>query len=142
MADSCPICFRQAERPAEYLALGDHFVVRHSAETRILGYLVLESRRHILDYGEMSQAESDALGSRLRALVQAIRTVTGCARVYSFALAEAVPHLHVHLIPRGDSLPRAFRGRGVLAYPLEPACDPNLASSVFARIKRELKRCL
>jgi len=136
---ACPICARQA-RSGEYIYVSDHWVLRHSSETDILGYLVLESSRHILDMSEASADECASLGQVMKLAVGAIRASVDCERVYSVTLAEVVPHFHVHLIPRTPSLPRAYRGRGVLAYPLLPAADPALVESTCERLRAAIRR--
>lgn len=108
-------------------------------ETNIAGYLVLEAKRHFLDLSEATDSECRSYGEVLRAVTSAIRTVTECARVYSFTLAEVVPHFHVHLIPRTNYLPPSYRGRGVLAYPLNPGIDANVADLVCERLRRAMR---
>ena len=139
--DRCAICARQ-ERADEYIYRTPHWSLRHSDETDILGYLILESRRHFLDMSEADDAECESFGSALRLAVGAIRAAVDCHRVYSFTLAEAVPHFHVHLIPRSPSMPKAFRGRGVLSYPLQPSADAALTESTCERLKAAIRRML
>jgi diadenosine tetraphosphate (Ap4A) HIT family hydrolase len=117
----------------------EHWVVRHSGETNILGYVILETRRHILDLSQANECELESYGPLLGRLMKAIRAVTNCQRVYSFTLAEMVPHYHVHLIPRTAAIPRAYRGRGILSYPLKPAADRELMRETCERLRRALK---
>lgn len=138
--EHCAICSKPATALEGILIYEDeHWRVRHTEETNILGYLILESRRHILD---LSQAEEDELlsyGPLLGALTKSIRSVTDCQRVYTFTLAEMVPHFHIHLIPRTNAIPRAYRGRGIMSYPLQPAADRALVLETCDRIRRTLK---
>ncbi len=135
----CAICARQTGAEG-YIYLSEHWSLRHSDETDILGYLVLESRRHFLDLSEATEAESTTFGAAVKLSVSAIRAAVDCQRVYSFTLAEAVPHFHVHLIPRTPSMPKAFRGRGVLSYPLTPKADAALTEATCERLKAAIRR--
>src|SRR5262249_10568754 len=112
----------------------------HSKETNILGYVVLASRRHFLDLSEATDAETESYGKVLGTTMRAIRRVTFCQRVYTFSLGEAVPHFHVHIIPRTASLPRAYRGRGIMSYPLVPPADPALLAETAERLRRVIGR--
>jgi diadenosine tetraphosphate (Ap4A) HIT family hydrolase len=138
--DTCGICTRNSADLTDVLIYEDeHWRVRHSQETNILGYVILETRRHMLDLSQANQAELESYGPLLGKLMKAIRTVTNCERVYSFTLAEMVPHYHVHLIPRTGAIPRAFRGRGILSYPLQPCADKELMLQTCDRLRRALK---
>jgi diadenosine tetraphosphate (Ap4A) HIT family hydrolase len=137
---ACLLCQRQSLTDPFIVAQTDDWTVRHSRETNILGYLVLESRRHFLDLAESNHSECQSYGPILRAIVAAVRLAVQPVRVYTFTLAEAVPHFHVHIIPRSDSLPRAFRGRGILNYPLEPQADIALIETVCQRLRPGLRQ--
>jgi diadenosine tetraphosphate (Ap4A) HIT family hydrolase len=138
--DSCGICARPESDLQDRLIYEDeHWRVRHSGETNILCYVVLEPRRHILDLSQANECELSSYGRLLGSLMKAIRLVTDCERVYTFTLAEMVPHYHVHMIPRGTGVPRAYRGRGILSYPLQPACDRELMRQTCDRLRRALK---
>lgn len=137
----CVICKKIEKSDAEtYLYQSEHWLLRHSSETNIEGYLILEARRHILDFSQASTDELAAYGPLLATAMKAIRKVVSPERVYTFSLAEAVPHLHVHLIPRSAEMPRAWKGRGILAYPLEPTVNPARLTAVCQSLRQELKR--
>ena len=136
----CLICKRQEHEPQKDVILStDGFVVRHSRETNILGYLVIEARRHILDLTEATEDEAAGYGALLKQVMALIRKLTGAERIYTFSLGEAVPHFHVHVIPRTDSLPRYFRGRGIVSYPLEPALKEEQMAEVCKSLRYLLK---
>jgi len=136
----CLICKRQEEEPEKDTILStENFVVRHSRETNILGYLVIEARRHILDLTEASDEEALSYGTLLKQVMALIRKLTGAERIYTFSLGEAVPHFHVHVIPRTDSLPRYFRGRGIMSYPTEPGLKEEQMAEVCKSLRYLLK---
>lgn len=139
---SCLICSRQSTVDRFRIYEDDHWVLRHSSETDIVGYLILEARRHFLDLADACEQEARTYGPMMRVVMLAQRQVITPYRIYTFTLAEKVPHFHVHLIPRTDSLPRAYHGRGILSYPLDPPLSTALVDSVCTRLQKELRRQL
>jgi len=136
----CPICKRQEDNSSPDIILETKsFVVRHSRETNIPGYLVIEANRHILDLTEATDEEANGYGSLLKHVMSLIRKLTGAERIYTFSLGEAVPHFHVHVIPRTDSLPRFFRGRGIMSYPLEPGLKEEQMQEVCKSLRYIVK---
>jgi len=104
----CLICRRQdgqgheeAPPPGGYIVEGKHFLVEHAPlKLSNAGTVIVESRRHLLDFGEMTSAESAELGSILKRLVPALKIATGAHRIYFLALMERVPHFHLWLVPK------------------------------------------
>lgn len=139
-AKDCTICARQKQANNWVVYEDEHWIVRHSTETNILGYYWVESRRHILDLSEMNREECTTYGVVLQQLMEAMRSVVECKRIYSFALSETVPHFHLHVIPRRPDFPKAYSGRGIMQYPLTPVADSALVDEVCARTRRALNR--
>ena len=65
-----------------------------------LGTLFIESRRHFLDYAEMTDDESASLGIVMRKIYDALRLHTEAERIYQITLIEGIPHFHTWLVPR------------------------------------------
>jgi diadenosine tetraphosphate (Ap4A) HIT family hydrolase len=87
--------------PGGYVAEGEHFLVEHAPlQESSAGSMIVESRRHFLDFGDMTPSESAELGALLRRLVPAIKAATGVERVYYLAVMEHAPHFHLWLVPR------------------------------------------
>lgn len=136
---SCQLCSEASSYPAERVIYSDDdWILRHSSETDILGYLVLQSKRHFLDLSEASESECTAYGGILARAMKCIREVTQCQRVYTFSLAEAVPHFHLHIIPRSKDFNAQYKGRGIMSYPVVPACDDQLVREICAELKQRL----
>ena len=137
---TCAICKQQQEPNADTVVFEDeNWRVRHSSETNIPGYFILESRRHFLDLSEASDSECLSYGFILKKVMDAVRRTTDCTRVYTFSLAEMVPHYHLHVIPRTNNLPRAYRGRGIMSYPLQPATDVSIVELVCQRVRKIMR---
>ena len=85
--------------------------VRHlEAPHGVAGWLLLSTRRHVVSIAELDDDEAATFGIAIRHVHRTLLQATGAARVYIAALAEAVPHVHVHLVPRADAgdAPRGF----------------------------------
>jgi histidine triad (HIT) family protein len=137
---SCPLCLRQQNADLNTVFENHLWIARHSRETNILGYLVLEPKRHFLDLALATDEEAETFGPIMRQLVSAIKAVVKPERVYTFTLAEVVPHFHVHIVPRTDALPRAYRGRGILSYPLQPGASEALIEGLCTTLRRQVKK--
>ena len=63
-----------APRPGGYVVEGGHFLAEHAPlQESSAGTVIVEARRHLLDFGEMTPTESAELGSALHRLVPAIK---------------------------------------------------------------------
>src|ERR1700678_590473 len=108
----CHICLKQdgvktgkalldAPRPGGYIVESALFVAEHGPlQESTAGTVILEARRHLLDFGEMTPAELADLGSILHRLIPAIKAATGVQRVYYLAVMENAPHFHLWLVPK------------------------------------------
>jgi histidine triad (HIT) family protein len=134
----CPICERQ--KNSKPIFESEDWLVRHSAETNILGYVLIEAKRHFLDMAEATKSECASYGEMLQRVTKGIRRMVPAERIYTFTLGEVVPHYHVHVIPRTIQMPRAYRGRGILTYPLEPKADSALIEIFSYGMAKELSR--
>jgi hypothetical protein len=66
------------------------------------GTVILESRRHVVDQSAFDEAESATFVPVLGRALSAIRSTTGCDRVYQWATMDAFAHFHLWLIPWSD----------------------------------------
>lgn len=106
----CRICNQQQGEPpvGGYVYEDAHWYANHAPPARsVPGQLLLMSRRHLLDPGDMQPAEAESYGPVLGKLTNALKQVVDAERVYTVAVVEATPHLHVWVIPRAkDSAER------------------------------------
>ena len=138
----CFICRIQdglAELPAgSFILEGKHFVVTHAPlKMARVGTVIILSRRHILDFGEMSPAESTEFGSILKRLVPAIKYVTDAHRVYMLAFMEHSPHFHLWLVPKKKG--GSVRGLDYLARPAV-ATSHSAAVAISKKIEKRFER--
>lgn len=101
-AGSCPFC-----PPSQrvYLASDRWVLLRHLDPVPVAGWMMVAARAHRAGLHELDPLEQQEVGQILAAIADAVRAVTGCERTYSITFNEAVPHLHLHVIPRhaGDA---------------------------------------
>jgi diadenosine tetraphosphate (Ap4A) HIT family hydrolase len=141
----CLICRKQDGQgheetppPGGYIVEGKHFLVEHAPlKLSNAGTVIVESRRYLLDFGEMTSAESAELGSILKRLVPALKIITGAHRIYFLALMERVSHFHLWLVPKKKQGPL----RGV-AYParLPVPASSSAAEAISRKLRRRFER--
>jgi diadenosine tetraphosphate (Ap4A) HIT family hydrolase len=145
----CNICRKQdgvktgselldAPVPGGYIVEGEHFLAEHGPlQESTAGTVIVEARRHLLDFGEMTPTESAELGSILHRLVPAIKAATGVERVYYLALMEKVAHFHLWLVPKKGEDPL----RGVLYLAQQPplTSSHSEAEAMARKIRAELE---
>ena len=137
--DDCFICRKQrgeiAAPPGGYLWEDETWLVCHApAEIAAAGTVILESRRHVLDFQEMPADDEASVGRVLSRLYPAIKRATGTERVYLLATIGAVPHFHLWLVPWPEG--SALRGPAFLA--AERSCTPSDAVAAAERIRAAL----
>ncbi|HLZ20916.1 MAG TPA: GNAT family N-acetyltransferase [Ktedonobacterales bacterium] len=85
-----------------------------------LGYVFVETKRHVPTLSDLSLEEGAALGRQLARLSQALRELLGVVHVYAFVLGDNTSHIHVHLIGRYPDAPREYWGIRVDEWPAAP----------------------
>lgn len=85
-----------------------------------LGYLMVEPKRHVEGLDNLSDAEAASLGVLVRDVARVLKDSERVEHVYSFVLGDAVPHLHIHVVPRYEGTPREYWGARVGEWPDAP----------------------
>lgn len=78
------------------------------SEPTYLGYLALQTRRHIHHWADLTPAEASAIGLLLMRLSRALKAGLGVDHTYVVYYAEVVPHFHVLLTARYAGTPEAY----------------------------------
>jgi len=135
----CFICEKhdgnQAAPPGGYIYEDEHWMVCHApAKLGPLGTLFVESKRHFLDYAEMTDEESASLGKVMRQVYQALRTHTAAERIYQLTTLEGQPHFHTWLVPRRKE--DAERGLKFLAR--DDSCEEQDAIVLAGRLREAM----
>jgi diadenosine tetraphosphate (Ap4A) HIT family hydrolase len=120
--------------PGGYIVENEHFLVEHAPlQESSAGTVIVEARRHLLDFGDMTPTESAELGPLLHRLVPAIKAATGVERVYYLAVMERAPHFHLWLVPRKDH--GELRGATYLAQQPPLTASFNEAEAMSPKIR-------
>jgi diadenosine tetraphosphate (Ap4A) HIT family hydrolase len=108
-ASPCSICEQVAGRitapGGPIYDDGLWLVSHHTGPQTDPGELIVQVRRHCESLGELTAAESAALGPVLQAAVGAIERVVRPERTYVATYGERVRHVHFFLLPRTRALP-------------------------------------
>ena len=146
----CNICRKQDDlktgsalldvpRPGGYIVEGEHFVAEHAPlQESSAGTVIVEARRHLLDFGDMTPAELAEFGAVVHRLVPAVKSATGVQRVYLLAVMEHAPHFHLWLVPKenvGD-----LRGVAYLAQQPPLSTSFSAAEAISRKIREQFEQ--
>jgi diadenosine tetraphosphate (Ap4A) HIT family hydrolase len=146
----CNICRKQdglktgselldVPRPGGYIVEGEHFVVEHAPlQESSAGTVIVEARRHLLDFGEMTPAELADFGPVVHGLVPAVKAATGVERVYLLALMERAPHFHLWLVPKKNE--GELRGMAYLAQQPPLTTSFSAAEAMSRKIREQFEQ--
>jgi len=103
-SEHCAICALHANveglRDLEIWRNRRWLLRHHPHPSPLLGWCLLDARRHLAGAIDFLDDEADEWGSVVQQASKLVKTVTGCDRVYAIAFGEGARHLHLHLIPR------------------------------------------
>ena len=137
--ESCFLCRKhkgeEVTPPGGYIYEDEHWMVCHApGKLGPLGTLFIESKRHFLDYAEMTDEESASLGSVLRNIYRALRLHTEAERIYQVTLLEGIPHFHSWLIPRRKDDPE----KGMKFLARDDSCSEEEAIGLANKLRETL----
>jgi diadenosine tetraphosphate (Ap4A) HIT family hydrolase len=143
MSNDCLICRKQngqAFLPGEAiyqdeLVFACHAFIDVENPQVYLGWLSVETRRHIPGLAELTDEEGQALGKLIARLSRALIACTDAEHIYLFVLGHGVPHLHVHLIARYPGAPREYWGARVDEWPDAPHGGPLEITALCEKLR-------
>ncbi|TGL37579.1 HIT family protein [Leptospira perdikensis] len=97
---NCSICDAH-KNETEILFQNDDWILR-KAEQNLDGYLYLELRRHVESWFGLGISVFENYGRAIHQATEILKEYNP-EKMYIVAIAERVPHLHVHLIPRYEN---------------------------------------
>ena len=143
----CGVCRLHADaeqrQALEIGRLGPWLLRHHPLPSPLLGWLLLDSLRHVGGPADFNAAEAASFGPMLQRASALVRELSGCDRVYAIAFGEGARHLHLHLIPRhgDDPATEAWRVadlyRAVVAGE-RPAADPGAVADLVERARQRV----
>jgi histidine triad (HIT) family protein len=116
----CRICADHAEMGPTVLVAEEHVVVKHLQAPAYLGYLFVESRRHVAEFGDLEPDEAAAVGRAAARWSRALQAVTSAEHVYAAVIGHGIAHFHLHLIPRYPGTPHEYWWTRVDEWPGAP----------------------
>lgn len=122
----------------------DEFVyvghIDNNGESGYLGHLMIDLKRHVPTLGDMNQQEAKAFGSIMARVSKALIEKEGAEHIYSLVSGNAVPHLHMHIIPRYPGTPEQFWGpMSVHEWPNAPVGGNREITGLCERVKSYLE---
>ncbi len=117
--NECPCGRGDDDRlPSQFLiAYDDHWSVVHAHSSGLLGWLILEPRRHVIQLAELTDEEAAGLGVWQVRLARALAQELGTPKAYVAEFGESPgSHLHFHVIARPADLPPERVGPGVFGF--------------------------
>jgi diadenosine tetraphosphate (Ap4A) HIT family hydrolase len=137
--DTCFICRKhkgqEATSPGGFIYEDEHWMVCHApGKLGPLGTLFIESKRHFLDYAEMTDEESASRGVVMRKIYQALKLHTDAERVYQVTLMDGVPHFHSWLMPHRKDDPE----KGMKFLARDDSCSDEDAAALANKLREAM----
>jgi len=99
--DGCPICERDGPPPDTIAELSVSWVTAGLGALPVRGYACVVAKRHVVEPYELEGEERAAFWEDVLRAAEAVATVARPAKMSYEIHGNTVPHLHVHLLPRG-----------------------------------------
>ena len=143
--EACAICEKhrgEGSLVGELVVEDEHLLAFHAPasaeEPAYLGYLFVETRRHVAKLGELTDEEAAALGRLAARLSAALVRAGGADHVYAAVIGDRAAHFHLHLVPRYPGAPPEYRWTRVDDWPDAPRGDPAEVARYCARLREAL----
>lgn len=139
--DGCFFCDQQAGRRALTggVIYGDEWVCAthmvDAAGPSYLGYLAVQTRRHVHHWADLTDAEAMGIGLLSTRLSRALKACLGVDHTYTLYYAEVVPHFHVLLTARYPGTPEAFWRGNVYDWPQAPRGDAAQVAALCDQLR-------
>jgi histidine triad (HIT) family protein len=117
-----------------------HALLHGDEVKHYLGHVFIETKRHVAELADLTEAESRALGLFTSRVARALMETQGMVHVYSFVIGDGVPHAHVHVIGRYLDAPKPYWGPRVDEWPDAPHGDNLEMAELTGRLRDFLTR--
>jgi len=137
----CPICEKHKTPIDSMITEGEHSILVHypvsEAEPQAYkGHLMVEVRRHVTSFGELSGAEAAEVGVTIAKASRLLTEELGAEHVYVFTIGHLVPHLHIHVVARYPGTPEEYWGGKRLAeWPGAPLISEAAVRELALRLR-------
>jgi diadenosine tetraphosphate (Ap4A) HIT family hydrolase len=103
-----------------------------------LGACIVEPKRHVASWADLSDIEAKRIGIVIRDVALALERSESAEHVYVFVLGHHVPHLHVWVVPRFAETPREYWGLQLFEWPERVRGDAKDVEEMCDRLRVEL----
>jgi histidine triad (HIT) family protein len=121
----------------------DYIFVGHidrDGKPNYLGHIMIDLKRHVPTLGDMNMEEAKAFGLMIARVSKALMESEMAEHIYSYVYGDAVPHLHMHLVPRYPNTPKNYWGPfAIYDWDGAPMGDNNEVIELCSRIKAYLE---
>jgi diadenosine tetraphosphate (Ap4A) HIT family hydrolase len=137
--ETCFICRKhngqETGPPGGYIYEDEYWMICHApGKLGPLGTLFIESKRHFLDYAELTEEESASLGDVMKRIYGALKKQTDAERIYQVTLMDGVPHFHSWLVPhRKDDTEK-----GMKFLMKDDSCSEEEASALANKLRASM----
>ncbi|WP_078596430.1 HIT family protein [Evansella clarkii] len=115
--------------------------IDRNAEPNYLGHIMIDLKRHVPTLGDMNMEEATAFGMIIARVSRALLESENAEHIYSYVMGDAVPHLHMHLVPRYPNTPKEYWGpNAVYDWEYAPMGNDNEVIELCNRIKAYLEK--
>ncbi|MFN7250350.1 MAG: HIT family protein [Anaerobacillus sp.] len=144
--EACFICNKHAgsiETSGVTIYEDEYVFVGHidkKGEPNYLGHIMIDLKRHVPTLGDMNMEEAKVFGMMLAKVSKALQETEKAEHIYSYVLGDAVPHLHLHIVPRYPNTPKEYWGpMAVYDWTDAPMGTNNEVVELCQRIKQYLE---
>lgn len=138
--NSCLLCNKHQGNNELYILTTNNFILYHGPiESNILGYIYIESIRHIEYWSHLNAEEQQELGQLISQIEGILINTLNIERLYAVSIAEAVRHFHIHLIPRNASTDKGLPLIKQATQQTVPPDTPSINSSDVYNLISTLK---
>ncbi len=144
MSDPCPICAKHAGRGplvgpllwSDDLVVVSHRPVEPESGRGPLGYVFVETRRHVARWPDLSRAEALAVADAAWTAARALKRELGCELVFSILAGLGVAHFHQHVFVRRPDTPPDVAWTDSSTWPGAPTGDAAAVAALAGRLSR------
>jgi histidine triad (HIT) family protein len=115
-----------------------HSMSRDATSGTYLGWVVVETQRHVAGLENLSSVEAQAVGTTVVEMARALKVVVGADHVYAFVLGDHILHFHEHVVARYPGTPRQYWGVRADEWPDAPRGDEQAIAKLCDKLRHWL----
>lgn len=103
--------------PGPTIYEGVFWLVEHAYPTKLKGWLVITTKKHVESLHELSSEAFHELGLLMGKTTKILHEVLDSEKEYAMCLGEieGFHHIHFHIVPKSAYLPEEYKGSKIFA---------------------------